>query len=142
MIPKAILFGNGEFSFADAHDEAYYRATRFESLYTFQVVFSLFCLAQELGVIAHHVVAHPADRSLILLLLPLLALSSATLAPAAMARSISAPAAAMARSKRVSPPPASAFMEADVSTTINRLGAGSKADRPSAISASSANISA
>ena len=74
------LFGNGEFSFADAHDEAYYRATRFESLYTFQVVFSLFCLAQELGVIAHHVVAHPADRSLILLLLPLLALSSATLA--------------------------------------------------------------
>ena len=76
MIPKAILFSNGEFSFADAHDEAYYRATRFESLYTFQVVFSLFCLAQELGVIAHHVVAHPTDRSLILLLLPLLALSS------------------------------------------------------------------
>ena len=80
MLPKSIEFSNGEFSFADAHDEAYYRATRFESLYTFQVVFSLFCLAQELGVIAHHVVAHPADRSLILLLLPLLALSSATLA--------------------------------------------------------------
>ena len=80
MLPKSVEFSNGEFSFADAHDEAYYRATRFESLYTFQVVFSLFCLAQELGVIAHHVVAHPTDRSLILLLLPLLALSSATLA--------------------------------------------------------------
>ena len=72
----------------------------------------------------------------------LVRLRIATLAPSAMARSISPRAASTARSKRDWPPPASACIEAEVSTTISRLGAGSKADSPSAISAMTANISA
>ena len=81
MLPKDLAWVRGKLRFVNAGDEALYQATRFTSQFTFDVGFALFCMVQQLGVLAHAVVSAPsaAERPVVNVTIPLLAAAASTL---------------------------------------------------------------